>query len=87
MIYHHRFDYIFLYISEEAPGFNVQTKLSEDLNIDPQDDPQKFISILIESLFILRKIPEAAEVTIYQYSYSVTVYILQRLLIISNWLF
>lgn len=39
----------------------VGTKMSEDLTFDPEDDPQKFISILIESLFILRKIPEAAE--------------------------
>ncbi|KAL4232343.1 Exocyst complex component 4 [Mactra antiquata] len=35
--------------------------LSEDYLVDPVEDPQKFIAILIESLFILRKIPEAAE--------------------------
>lgn len=38
-----------------------QTILAEDLMTDPEDDPQKFISSLIESLFVLRKIPEAAE--------------------------
>lgn len=40
----------------------IPTNMSEDLYHDPEEDPEKFISILIESLFILRKIPEAAEV-------------------------
>lgn len=37
-------------------------EVKEDLNSDPEDDPTHFIAILVESLYMLRKIPEAAEV-------------------------
>jgi len=30
---------------------------------ETEDSPQKLISVLLESLFILRKVPEAAEVS------------------------
>ena len=46
-------------ITESLSG---QTQLSDDL-VDPEDNPQKFISLLLESLFVLRKIPETAEVS------------------------
>lgn len=36
-------------------------EVKEDLNSDPEDDPTHFIAILVESLYMLRKIPEAAE--------------------------
>lgn len=37
-------------------------EVKEDLNSNPEDDPTHFIAILVESLYMLRKIPEAAEV-------------------------
>lgn len=36
-------------------------EVKEDLNSNPEDDPTHFIAILVESLYMLRKIPEAAE--------------------------
>ncbi|XP_062567053.1 exocyst complex component 4-like isoform X3 [Saccostrea cucullata] len=36
-------------------------EVKEDLNSNPEDDPAHFIAILVESLYMLRKIPEAAE--------------------------
>ncbi|KAK3603022.1 hypothetical protein CHS0354_037770 [Potamilus streckersoni] len=39
----------------------VNTRLSEDLTRDPEEDSNKFVAILVESLFILKKVPEAAE--------------------------
>ena len=44
-----------------SESLSVQTQQSDDL-IDTEENSQKFISILLESLFILRKIPETAEV-------------------------
>jgi hypothetical protein len=49
-------------VSTGGSNFSIPTNMSENLMSDPEEDPQKFISILIESLFVLRKIPEAAEV-------------------------
>jgi hypothetical protein len=37
-------------------------EVKEDLNSNPEDDPTHFMAILVESLYMLRKIPEAAEV-------------------------
>ncbi|WAR21892.1 EXOC4-like protein [Mya arenaria] len=37
------------------------SSLAEGASVDPEEDPQRFISVLLESLFILRKVPEAAE--------------------------
>lgn len=55
--------------------------------LDPEEDPQKFISILLESLFILRKIPDAAEVwlnkqNIYKYLKCQSLFCLT----VSQWL-
>ncbi|XP_056004910.1 exocyst complex component 4-like isoform X5 [Ostrea edulis] len=36
-------------------------EVKEDLNSNPEDDPTHFMAILVESLYMLRKIPEAAE--------------------------
>ncbi|XP_060578510.1 exocyst complex component 4-like [Ruditapes philippinarum] len=47
--------------NQRGSNFSIPTNMSENLMSDPEEDPQKFISILIESLFVLRKIPEAAE--------------------------
>jgi len=58
------FQCIFNLITEDEPPVSAETNLSEDLTIDPENDPQRFISILLESLFVLRKIPDAAEVCI-----------------------
>ncbi|XP_052772519.1 exocyst complex component 4-like isoform X2 [Mya arenaria] len=40
---------------------NRDSSLAEGASVDPEEDPQRFISVLLESLFILRKVPEAAE--------------------------
>lgn len=37
--------------------------IKEDLNSNPEDNPAHFIAILVESLFVLKKVPEAAEVS------------------------
>lgn len=56
------------YFVEERNGVPPPEKIEfgkevkEDLNSDPEDDPTHFIAILVESLYMLRKIPEAAEV-------------------------
>lgn len=36
-------------------------EVKEDLNANPQDDPSHFIAVLVESLFILKKVPDGAE--------------------------
>ena len=59
-------EYHVIFITESLSG---QTQLSDDL-VDPEDNPQKFISLLLESLFVLRKIPETAEVGTISYSYT-----------------
>lgn len=58
------------YFVEERNGVPPPEKIEfgkevkEDLNSNPEDDPTHFIAILVESLYMLRKIPEAAEVGI-----------------------
>ena len=61
-----------------SESLSVQTQLSEDLMTDPEDNPQKFISILLESLFVLRKIPETAEV-FYQNTIPFRVTVLRKI--------
>ena len=39
-------------------------EVKEDLNIDPEENLDHFIAILVESLFLLQKLPEAVEVSI-----------------------
>lgn len=59
---------LFGYFIEERNGVPPPEKIEfgkevkEDLNSNPEDDPTHFIAILVESLYMLRKIPEAAEV-------------------------
>ena len=38
-------------------------EITEDLNVNPEDDPVYFIAILIECLAMLRKLPEAIDVS------------------------
>lgn len=40
-------------------------EVTEDLNRDPTENLAHFLSILTESLFVLRKLPEAVEVCVY----------------------
>lgn len=37
-------------------------EIAEDLNCDPEENLSHFIAILVESLFLLKKLPEAVEV-------------------------
>lgn len=39
-------------------------EVKEDLNIDPEENLEHFIAILVESLFLLQKLPEAVEVSL-----------------------
>ncbi len=39
-------------------------QITEDLNVDPERDPVQYIAILVESLAMLRKMPEAIDVSI-----------------------
>ncbi|XP_025095022.1 exocyst complex component 4-like isoform X4 [Pomacea canaliculata] len=41
----------------------VHSEVTEDLNQDPTENLTHFINILMESLFVLRKLPEAVEIT------------------------
>jgi hypothetical protein len=38
-------------------------EIKEDLNANPEENSSHFIAVLVEALFVLRKIPESAEVT------------------------
>ena len=42
--------------------------VEEDINTNPEDNPSQFIAVLVKSLHKLRKIPEAAEVTVSFYA-------------------
>jgi len=49
-----------IFPSVDVPDFSQNIK--EDLNANPEDNPSHFIAVLVESLFVLKKVPEAAEV-------------------------
>ena len=38
--------------------------ITEDVNVDPESDPVYFISILVESLAMLKRMPEAIDVRV-----------------------
>ncbi|KAK7482018.1 hypothetical protein BaRGS_00026710 [Batillaria attramentaria] len=49
--------------SSDSNKGGVHLEVVEDLNRDPTENLAHFISILTESLFVLRKLPEAVEIT------------------------
>lgn len=52
----------------ERMDFDAEVK--EDLNVNPEENSHHFIAVLVEALFVLRKIPESAEVAVItDYSY------------------
>ncbi|KAL5022453.1 hypothetical protein ScPMuIL_001608 [Solemya velum] len=46
---------------QNVEEIEIEQDVKEDLNSDPQENPTKFINIIVESLFVLKKIPEAVE--------------------------
>ncbi|XP_059163407.1 exocyst complex component 4-like isoform X1 [Physella acuta] len=47
--------------SVESSNNKAYTEVKEDLNSNPEENLTKFIAILTESLFVLRKLPDAVE--------------------------
>lgn len=41
---------------------DLNKEIKEDLNGNPEENPAHFIAVLVEALFVLRKIPDSAEV-------------------------
>ena len=48
-------------------ALTVPGQYTDDMVPESEENSQKFISTLLESLFILRKIPETAEVTLFTF--------------------
>jgi hypothetical protein len=60
-------------------------QLVEDLNVDPEEDSDHFMTLLIESLALLGKIPEAIEVT--KHHCRITIKMSEQSLIMFIWMF
>lgn len=46
----------------DMPNVDEFNHITEDLNADPEENIPKYMAILTESLYVLRKLPDAVEV-------------------------